>query len=134
MKIPPGTILMKEDTHLPASVRISRRVIWTGWVAIKSLDPAGLGRQLNDAGWSIHFLAGSVRKSAFGFDSEARFDRAMRSAIKHTQTAKCNCVEFDHMNEKSIFGIPYTSVSVHARHIQEGLRLSNRPQVVRPDD
>src|SRR5579872_2528555 len=123
MRIAPGTILMKENTCLPETVRVSRQATWSGWVAIKSLDPRGLDKQLSEAGWSIHFLAGSVKKVAFGFDAEGRFGRAMRNAIKHAQMEKCNCVEFDQMTEKSILGIPYTSVSVHSRHIQEGLRL-----------
>jgi len=50
----------------------------------------------------------------------------MSSAIKYVQAEKCNCVEFDQTTEKSIFGLPYTSVSIHSRHIQEGLRLNNR--------
>jgi hypothetical protein len=33
----------------------------------------------------IHFLAGSVKKVAFGFDSEGRFGRAMRKAIKRAK-------------------------------------------------
>jgi hypothetical protein len=122
MKIAPGTILMKEDTHLPASVRLSRRASWSGWIAIKSLDPRGLDTQLREVGWTFRFIAGSVRKGAFGFDSEARFDRAMNRAIKAVQADDCNCVEFDQMTETSILGVPYTSVSVHSRHIQEGLR------------
>jgi hypothetical protein len=126
MKIAPGTILMKEGTHLPESVRVSRKASWSGWIAIKSLDPRGLDKQLREVGWTFHFLASSVRKRAFGFDSETRFDRAMSSAIKYVQAEKCNCVEFDQTTEKSIFGLPYTSVSIHSRHIQEGLRLNNR--------
>jgi hypothetical protein len=126
MRIAPGTILMREDTRLPEIMRVSRRVTWGGWVAIKSLDPRGLEQPLSEVGWSIDFLAGSVQKGAFGFDSEGRFDRAMRSAMKHAQTEKYNCVEFDQMIEKSILGIPYTSVSVHYRNIQEGLQLASR--------
>jgi hypothetical protein len=99
MKIAPGTILMKEGTHLPESVRVSRKACWSGWIAIKSLDPLGLGKQLREVGWTFHFLAGSVRKSAFGFDSETRFDRAMSSAIKYLQAEKYNCVEFDQMTK-----------------------------------
>jgi len=123
MRIAPGTILMKDDTHLPESVRVTRQAGWTGWVAIKSLDPRGLDKQLREVGWNIHLLAGSVQKSAFGFDSEARFDRAMTSAIKHAQSEKCNCIEFDQMTERSVLGLPYTTVSVHSRHIQAGPRL-----------
>src|SRR5579872_4283598 len=119
MKIAPGTILMREDTRLPASVRLSRRPTWNGWIAIKSLDPRGLEMQLKDVGWTFRFIAGSVRKGAFGFDSETRLDRAMTRAIKVAQADDCNCVEFDQMTDTSILGVPYTSVSVHSRHIQE---------------
>jgi hypothetical protein len=125
MKIAPGTILMKEDTRLPASVRVSRLAGWNGWIAIKSLDPRGLDNQLREVGWTFHLLAGTIQKTALGFDSETRFDRAMGRAIKFVQAENCNCVEFDQMTEKSIFGLPYTSVSVHSRHIQEGLLLNN---------
>ena len=131
MKIAPGTILMKRDTRLPPSVRVSRRVSCGGWIAIRSLDPRGLDAQLKMAGWTFHFLPGSVQKRAFGLDSDARFDRAMSRAIKSAQAEDCNCIEFDQMMEKTLLGVPYTSVSVHSRHIQEAppveaLPLNNR--------
>ncbi len=119
MRIAPGTVLMQEDTILPATIRITRQASWSGWVAIKSIDPRGLDKQLREAGWTIHSREGSVEKGSFGFDAEARFDRAMRSAINHARRDNCNCLEFDQMTEKSFCGIPYTSVSVHARHIEE---------------
>jgi len=122
MRIAPGTVLMKEDTALPVSVRITRQASWYGWVAIKSIDPRGFDKQLRDAGWTIRLREGSVEKGSFGFDAESRFDRAMRSAIRHAQTGNCNCLEFDQMTEKSYCGIPYTSISVHARHIGEHRR------------
>ena len=122
MRIAPGTVLMKEDTPLPVSIRITRQAGWLGWVAIKSLDPRGLDRQLREVGWTIHLQERSVEKGSFGFNAEARFDRAMCSAIRHAQTDHCNCLEFDQMTEKSICGIPYTSVSIHGRHIEEQRR------------
>ena len=122
MRIAPGTMLMKEDTHLPESVRITRQASWLGWVAIRSLDPRGLDKQLREVGWTIRLRESAVEKGSFGFDAEARFDRAMRSALRQAQTDHCNCLEFDQMTEKTIFGIPYTSVSVHSRHIEERRR------------
>ena len=127
MKIAPGTILMKQDTRLPPSVRVSRRVSCSGWIAIKSLDPRGLDAQLKLAGWTFQFQPGSVQKRAFGFDSDARFDRAMSRAIKTAQAEDCNCIEFDQMMEKTILGVPYTSVSVHSRNIQEALPAKRLP-------
>ncbi len=119
MRIAPGTVLMKEDTILPDSVRVTRHASWNGWVAIKSIDPRGLDKQLRDVGWTIHLREGAVERGSFGFDAESRFDRAMRSAIRYAQTDNCNCLEFDQMTEKSFCGIPYTSVSIHSRHIEE---------------
>jgi hypothetical protein len=128
MKVAPGTILMKQDTHLPPSVRVSRQVSCGGWIAIKSLDPRGLGMQLKSAGWNFNFVVGSVQKGAFGFNSDTRFERAMSRAIKFAQAEDCNCIEFDQMMEKTIFGVPYTSVSVHSRHIQQALSAKGLPQ------
>jgi hypothetical protein len=127
MKIAPGTILMKRDTRLPRSVRVSRRVSCDGWIAIRSLDPRGLDAQLKMAGWTFDFLPGSVNRRAFGFDSDARFDRAMSRAIKAAQAEDCNCIEFDQMMEKTILGVPYTSVFTHSRHIQVAPEVEGLP-------
>ena len=47
MRVAPGTILMKDDTHLPESVRVTRQAGWSGWVAIKSSRTRGVKNDNN---------------------------------------------------------------------------------------
>jgi hypothetical protein len=69
-------------------------------------------------------MAGSVKKHAFGMDEEARVRTAVGRVIKDVQAQKCNCVEITHVATKSFLGLPYVSITAHARHIQGGTQFN----------
>ena len=69
-------------------------------------------------------MAGDIKTTAFGFDAEKRLRAAVGRVIKDVQAQTCNCLEITDVATKSFLGVPYTSISAHARHIQNGSQFN----------
>jgi hypothetical protein len=63
-------------------------------------------------------MAGELRTSGFGFNETSRMNRAVTHLIDAVKRQHCNCLEINEIRLRSFFGLPYTSVVAHARHIQ----------------
>jgi len=79
--------------------------------------------QLKQVGWTLFFMAGEIHTIAFGFDLEKRLNAAVGRALHQVESEHCNCVEITGVGVKSFLGIPYSTVTAHARHIQSGSRF-----------
>lgn len=67
-------------------------------------------------------MAGTIRTRGFGFDRQSMIQAALERMRETAVRENCNCLEIDEVAMRSFWGIPYASVSAHARHIQKGLR------------
>ena len=118
-RIKTGTILILEDTLLPASLRFESEPYSKGWRLIKNLDGYGLHRQIREAGWTFFYMAAEIQASGFGFDGERALRRAVSRVLANLKSEKFNSLEFTQVAGKRFLGLPYVSVSAHSRHIQE---------------
>jgi len=75
------------------------------------------------AGWSVFYLAGSVRATAFGFDRPKSIHSALGRLTAGAAAKNCNGIEIDEIAGHSFLGIPWISVSAHSIRIQKGLRF-----------
>lgn len=114
-----GTILIEKSTLLPEPLRLETTPYSGNWAAITSPGRYQLDKELTSAGWTLFYMAGRIRTSAFGLHQQTRVRTAVRRAIVDVQSQRCNCVEIDDIRNKSFLGVPYVSVSAHPRHIQE---------------
>ena len=128
-RIKAGTILIKEGTPLPECLQFESEHYSNGWRSVKNLDAHGLDRKIAEAGWTFFFMAGEVKATVIGSDSQ----RTRRSAAKNlivnmkadrpNQSNAFNCLEIARVAVKRFLGVPYVTVSAHPRHIQESMFL-----------
>jgi len=118
-----GTILIKDGTFLPDALRFESEPCATGWRLVKDLDGYGLGRKINEAGWTFFCLAGEIKATIFGFDGQKAVRRAVKRILARLNSGKFNSLEITRVASKRFLGVPYVSVSACSRHIQESLFL-----------
>ncbi len=122
MKIARGDILIETGTLLPEPLRLEDGLAADGWSPVANqLDRRQLEKELNAAGWTFFYMAGSIRTLGFGFEKESRIRSALANLIKAVKLQTCNCLEIDDVVAHSFWGMPYVSVSGHSRHIQKGM-------------
>ncbi len=100
-----GTILIKEDTCLPANLLIESE------------------RSIEGANWSFFYLAGEIRATVLGRDQPATLRRAVKRVLAKQEGQKFNSLEITKAVSKRFLGIPFMSVTAHSRHIQQGIGL-----------
>ena len=122
-KIEIGTILIKEDTHLPESLHLQSDPYLKGWRLVKNLSSSAMDLKLCEVGWTFFFMAGEVNAMAFGSDLEKTTRRAVAKVIANMKSGRYNCLEISRVATKSFLGLPYVTVAGHPRHIQESIYL-----------
>jgi|SRR5579871_518109 hypothetical protein len=118
--IAPGTILMEKDTAHPQCFQLEDGPYPHAWVSVKhNLTSYELEEVLVTAGWRLCDKAGAIMTTSFGFDRVRMMNAALKRVIARVRQQKCNCLEIDDVETHSFLGIPYVSVSAHARQIQK---------------
>lgn len=128
-----GTILVKEGTLLPETVRFESEPYSKGWRLVKDLRGSEMDRQLFEAGWNLFYLAEELQASAVGSDLGKTTRRAVRKVIAIMKSDKLNCVEITQVAARRFLGLPYVTVSAHPRHIQESKFLFHLKRVAEWD-
>jgi len=116
-----GTILIRENTLLPAGLAIESEVFLPGWRVVKNLDGSALARNIEDANWNFFYLAGATRATVLGRDRSGTLRRAAKRVLAKQET-HFNSLEM-RVVSKRFLGIPFMSVAAYSRHIQQGICL-----------
>jgi hypothetical protein len=118
------TILIREDTPLPANLPIESEAFLPGWGAVRNLDGYELGRKIEEAGWNFFYLAGEIRAMALGVEGPGTLRRAVKRILAKQEGQRFNSLEVTEIISKRFLGIPFMSVTAHSRHIQQGIGLN----------
>ena len=116
-----GTILIRDNTPLPAGMAIERDVFLPGWKAVRDWDGYQLGRKIEEAKWNFFYLAGEIRVTVLGSGSKT-LRRAVKRALAK-QEKQFNSLEITSVISQRFLGLPFVSVVAHTRHIQQGICL-----------
>jgi len=122
-KIKVGMILIKEGTPLPGSLQLESEPYLKGWRLVKNLGSSGMDRKLCEAGWTFFYMAGELNAMVFGSDSGKTTRRAVKKVIAGMKSDRFNCLEISQVAARAFVGLPYETVAVHPRHIQESVFL-----------
>lgn len=117
------TIFIKEGTPLPATLSIESEAFLPGWKVVRNLDRYALARKIQSANWNFFYLAGEIRATVLGRDRPGTLRRAVKCVLAKQEGQKLNSLELTKVVSKRFLGIPFMSVTAHARHIQEGIGL-----------
>jgi len=118
-----GTILIKDGTFLPNTLRFESEPCLTGWRLVKDLDGYGLDRKIREAGWTFFYMAGEIKTIVFDFRGQMKVRRAVKRIVARMNSEKFNSLEITRVASKRFLGVPYVRVSACSRHIQESLFL-----------
>ena len=117
------TILIRENSHLPADLAIETEVFLPGWRIVKDLDRSALTRKIEGGNWNFFYLAGEIRATVPGRDRPGTLHRAVKCVLAKREGEKFNSLEIIKVDSKRFLGIPFMSVTAHFRHIQQGIGL-----------
>src|SRR4051812_18285415 len=118
-RIRAGTMLLKDGAERPEPLVINTEPCLASWSSVIVSSSAQLGRQIEAAGWTFFYMAGEIIRYGFGFTDQSCTNRAVRRLIDAVQNQSCNCLEVAKVTRGSFLGLAYTSITAHARHIQE---------------
>jgi|SRR5258708_1308880 hypothetical protein len=118
-----GTILIREDTCLPANLSIESETFLPGWRVVKSVDRSTLARNIEGVNWNFFYLAGEIRAAVLGRNQPGTLRRAVKCVLAKQEGQKFNSLEITKVVSRRFLGIPFMSVTAHSRHIQQGIGL-----------
>jgi hypothetical protein len=137
-KLKTGTLLIEEGVVFPDSLRVESEAYSNGWRIVKGLDGYGLDRTMSQVGWTCFYMANEISASAVAFDGERSLSRAVSQILTKLKLGRFNSLEITHVATKRFLGLPQTTVSAHARHIQESMFLfdwmKKQPEVLASTD
>jgi len=131
-----GTILIKEDTHLPQSLHLQSDPYLKGWRLVKNLSGPAIDLKLSGVGWSFFFMAGEENAMAFGSDLEKTTRRAVAKVITHMKSGSTTAWKSPESLRRVSWGCP-ASRSLAIRDIFRKASISSglttfRKRIKRP--
>jgi hypothetical protein len=115
-----GAIFVQDNPFLPRGLYLESKTGRGGWARVgNQMNGGQLETMLGAAGWTSFYLAGSIQTTVFGFDRQKMASEALRRLIVNMSADRCNCLEIDAVTTHSWLGLPYVTLSSHARQIQE---------------
>lgn len=118
-----GDILIEGGTYLPAFLRTARESPLPGWSTVQGGLPA-FEKDVEQAGWTLFFMAGEIKASVFGFNRQKAALAALKRLGTMVKSQNCNSMEITDVTQKSFLALPYTRVRAHARHLQQSLTFT----------
>lgn len=118
-----GTILIEDRPLIAQYLAIASKPYAANWSVVEGADGFGLDRKIHAAGWNFFFFAGPVRTAFFGTPDAKNIRNALKRMLAKVSGQNFNCLEVTAIASKRFAGVPYTVVSGHRRHIQQGWRL-----------
>jgi hypothetical protein len=116
-------IFIRENTLGPAGLAIESESFLPGWRAVKNLNGRELGHKIESAKWNYFYLAGPIRATVIGRETLATLRKGLKRVLAKQQTQNYNSLEITKITSRRFLGVPFLSISAHARHIQEGMYL-----------
>ena len=115
---------MERDTPHPPCFQLEDGPYPHAWMPVRhNLTSYQLEEELVCAGWRLRDRAGAISTTSFGFDRARMMNAALKRVAARVRQQKCNCFEVDDVETHSFCGIPYVSVSAHARQIEKSATL-----------
>ena len=115
-----GRIWVMDGAQLPPSLLVQSQPDSNGWAAVE-YDRSTFEKAVQNAGWTLFFMAGEIEATVLGFDREKALRAAFRRLIANVTSQHCNSIEITRVTRRSFLGIPYVNVSAHPRHLQKGV-------------
>jgi hypothetical protein len=123
-----GSILIEDRPLITRTLNLTSQPYLGSWGILQTPD---LEKRIREAGWQFFFMASSVNARVFGSVSPATVRRALKQIFSRVRRLDFNCLQVVSILPGKFLGVPYTTVCVHSRHIQQGFLLQNDEQRTR---
>lgn len=121
-----GTILIGDESpRMTEALALQSDPYFENWGVVRTLNAFVLDNKIHDAGWNFFFMATEVKAMFFGATGAEKVKSALKRIMEKVKPQNFNCLEVTGIVAKSFLGVPYTSVSVHSRHIQQSSQLDS---------
>jgi hypothetical protein len=120
-----GTILIEKRPRITEFLELESESCSGKWSVVRGLDGFALDRKIHAAGWNFFFMAAEVKVMFFGAPRTAKIKNALHRILAKVRLHNFNCLEVTGIAANRFLGVPYTTVSAHSRHIQQGWRLDD---------
>jgi hypothetical protein len=117
------TILIRENTLLPAGLLLETEAFLLGWRIVRNIDARGLDRKITAAHWNFFHLAGDVKVTVFGREGAESLRRAVQCFLTKPDAQKFNSLEITGTAASLFLGAPFARISANFRHIQQSFIL-----------
>lgn len=118
-----GTILINGNPVMAQAIGFQSEPYSATWGVVKTLDGFALDREIHAAGWNFFFMAAEVKVRFFGAIETKSIQKAVERILGKLKPMNFNCLEVTGIVSKRFLGVPFTVVSAHSRHIQQGCCL-----------
>jgi hypothetical protein len=115
-----GALLILSGTDLPSGAKVLTTSYSHEWRMVEGKDD--LDRRLHAAGWSLLFIANTLKASCLGVN-DASLRKGINRLLKQIRALNLNSLRVTHIVSKKFIGIAYTSLIAHPCHIQQGCFL-----------
>ena len=120
-----GTVMMRAGLLLPRGVTVTTNSYSRTWDVITAPDAFAIDHSLRAVGWNFFFAAAAVHAVTVGRREGKNARQAVDRVLSRVRAQHFNCLEITEISTKHFLGIPYMSVSAHARQIQQGQTLTD---------
>src|ERR1700758_2119845 len=120
-----GSILMKEWPGMPQLIGCETEPGLGEWSMVKVPDAFTLDRKIHAAGWNFFFMAEEVKAMFFGSLTAAKVQSALKRILAKVKQQHFNGLEVTAIVARHFLGVPYVTVSAHARHLQHSSNLES---------
>ena len=118
-------MLILDGIQMPEAFAVETRPSAASWSFLLHTTSVLLNQALENAGWTLFYMAGEIRARSFGFDNGSRTERTLGSLVAAVNRERFNCLEVVAITRGSSFGLPFTRIVAHARHIQRSCLLQD---------
>jgi hypothetical protein len=120
-----SAILMNNWPGVTPPLNLETEPCSGGWSLLKVLDGFALDRKIHAAGWNFFFMASEIKVSFFGSLGTAKIQNALKRILQKVKHQHFNGLEVTEIVAKRFLGVPYVTVSVHSRHMQQSCYLDS---------
>jgi len=120
-----GTILFREGLLFPDALEIDSEAYTDHWRLVIAPPRRLLDERIRAAGWNFFFHAAVTHAVAVGSRGAATTTRALQRLVARASSQDFNSLEVSAITSGHFLGVPYTTVSAHSRHLQEGWLLAS---------
>jgi hypothetical protein len=115
-----GSILVRAETRLPASLLLSVTQLAGGWNLLSCAPSEMFFERLKASGWKCFYIGREMSLTATGRTCGPTLSKLLTRIERVVEKRECNCIEITGMETSRTLGFSSVRLGAQARHVQKG--------------